>query len=197
MSFLTKKLPTAVRIGEEVHPINTDFRTALRIMTAFECPQLTSSEKQIIMLTNLYQGKIPEDLETACRQAVKFLNGGEETAESEEEPTENNLGRLYSFSKDAKFIFAAISQTHGVDVDSIPHLHWWKFMAYFLDLSESCFFSRLVYLRRQKRTGKWSKEEREWYYSIQDIADLPEDAIHDENLDEFMELLEGGALSKI
>lgn len=191
MNILTDKLPTAVRVDGKVYPVNTDFRVCLKIVIAFEDPELASAEKQTIMCRLLYGKNIPDNLEAACMQAVKFLNCGESINENEE-PAGENIGRLYSFSQDAGFIFTAINQTHGIDLESVSYLHWWKFTSYFLDLSEECFFSRLIYLRRQKKTGKWTKEEKEWYYSIQKIADLPEDELHDENLDNFISLFKGG-----
>jgi len=63
----------------------------------------------------------------------------------------------------------------------------------FLDLREDCFFHRLVHLRRQKNLRKMTKEEKELYYRIQDIVDLPEVKTSEElkAANEFMKLLNG------
>lgn len=193
MSILTQKLPKAVLVDGQVYDVAYDFRTCLKIITAFEDRELAAIEKQMIMLKLFYKDRVPEDAVKACETAVKFLNCGEIYVDNEESAG-SNLGRLYSFTQDAKYIFTAINQTHGVDLEAVDDLHWWKFSAFFLDLREDCFFCRLTYLRKQKKLGKMSKEEQAWYYSIQKIVDFEGDDIvaDDENLNEFLALLNEG-----
>lgn len=201
MNILTDLLPTAVEIEDTVYELDTDFRTCLTIIMAFEDLELTDYEKQMVMLDLLYK-EIPENIKEACRLAVKFLDCGEDP--EAKESSDDNAGRLYSFNQDAKYIYSAIKQSHGVDLETIDYLHWWKFSYMFLDLREDCFFNRLIHLRRQKNLGKLTKEEKELYYRIQDIVDLPEVCTAEEQqvADEFMRLLRegkseaGDALSK-
>lgn len=189
MNALADRLPRAVEIEGKEHPINADFRVGLRIMEAFEDPELTGQEKQAVMLKLLYP-EIPENTAEACRLAVKFLNGGEEPDEGR---AEGEAVRRYSFTKDAKYIFTAVLQTHGVDLERIEYLHWWKFQWLFLDLREDCFFSRLIYYRTQRDKGKLTREEAEYCRTIKDILDLPEDRNPraDAAEEEFMRLLRG------
>lgn len=193
INYLTDRLPEAVKVGEKVYKINADFRPCLKTIMAFEDEGLTLGEKQTICLYNLYGENIPEDVETAYKQAIKFLNCGDEIAE-ENEPSGDILGRLYSFSRDSKYIFTAIRQSCGIDLEAVDFLHFWKFVALFSDINGKCFFRDLLYLRAQKRKGKLTKEEREWYFSIKDIVDMPEDDLtaDDENMKEFMAALNGG-----
>lgn len=189
MNILTNYLPEAVEIDGEIYDLDTDFRTGLDIMIAFEDPELTDQEKMSVMIHLLYK-EIPSNLEEACRQAVKFLNCGEEeqtgAAGGESE-------RLYSFAKDAKYIYSAIQQSHGVDLESVAYLHWWKFSYMFLDLQEDCFFSKMLYYRKQEPRGKLTKEEREYCNTIRSILDLPQYVSSEAKAvgDEFMRLLNG------
>ncbi|ADY54714.1 putative protein GP15 [Syntrophobotulus glycolicus DSM 8271] len=191
MNILTEQLPTAVEIDGAVYELDTDFRSCLNIILAFEDQELTDYEKQIVLLQLLYR-EIPENAKEACRLGVKFLDCGEEQGEGGSHG--DGAGRLYSFNQDAKYIYSAIKQSHGVDLETVDYLHWWKFCYMFLDLREDCFFHRLIHLRRQKNLGKLTKEERELYYKIQDIVDLPEVRTSEEKIvaDEFMRLLNGG-----
>jgi hypothetical protein len=118
---------------------------------AFEDNDLTPQEKQIILLSMLYP-TIPPDTQIAIEKANLFLNGGE-IGEVKDGP------RLYSFSKDANFIFSAFKQTHGIDLDT-AQLHWWKFLALFMDLGSETTFCQLTALRNRLATGKASKEEK-------------------------------------
>lgn len=189
MNLLTDILPDAFEISGAVYPINWDFRTALLIMEAFEDKALLPFEKQCVMLNLLYGENIPEDTEAAMKMAVKFLDCGESHDDTQE--NQQPAQRLYSFTKDANYIFTAINQTHGIDLQSVNKLHWWKFCFLFQDISEDCFFSRLIYLRKQKAAGKLTKEEWQWYNSIRDIAELDGSEIdEDPAIKEFMALLE-------
>lgn len=170
MNALTDNLPSSVIIDNTVYEINTNFRDCLKIILAFENSELTQIEKQIIMLNILYK-KIPKNIEKACELAIKFLNLGKEGLENRAE----GIGRLYSFEKDSAYIFSAIQQTYGIDLERIEYLHWWKFIYLFFDLNGDCFFNKIVYLRRQKKLGKLTKEELSQYNNLRDIIDLPEE----------------------
>ncbi len=187
MNILIEQLPSAVEIDGEIYELNTDFRTCLSIILAYEDLELTIHEKHGIMLQLLYK-EIPDNTDKACKLGVKFLNCGED---QEGVSDSDGIGRLYSFEKDAVYIYSAIKQSHGIDLEEVDYLHWWKFSYMFLDLKEDCFFNRLIHLRRQKKLGKLTKEERELYYKIKDIVDIPEARTSEEQsvADEFMRLL--------
>lgn len=190
MNILTEGLPVAVEIDGVTYDLNTDFRTGLGIMMMFEDAELTNYEKMLAMVRMLYK-EVPGNVQKACELGVKFLNCGEEQKYGS--GGDDGVGRLYSFSQDAKYIYSAILQSHGVDLEQIDYLHWWKFSYMFLDLKEECFFNRIICLRRNKALGKMTKEERELYSKIRDIIDLPMVYTQEEKEveDEFMRLLNG------
>ena len=167
MNALIDQFPEAIQIDDRAYSINADYRNCLRIILAFEDVELTNFEKEAVMLNLLYD-EIPRDVTKACELAVKFLNCGEHANECTEEGE-----RVYSFEQDAKYIYSAIKQSHGIDLEQVDFLHWWKFNYLFMDLDEKCFFCRLLYLRNQKSKGKLTKEEWDWYYSIKEVVDLP------------------------
>lgn len=168
MNILIDEPPTAVEIDGQEYDIDTDFRTCIRIILAFEDNDLVDVEKQMTLLDNLYPVQ-PENVEAALRQGIKFLNGGKSETEEENE----EVLRLYSFSTDANFIFAAFKQTHGIDLET-AQLHWWKFLALFMDLGSETTFCQLVGLRKRVKTGKATKEEREASREMGDMFNVPE-----------------------
>lgn len=188
MNILTEQLPSAVEIAGREYPINTDFRTCVKVILAFEDPELTGHEKQVVLLNNLYD-QIPDDVAGAISMAMKFLNGGEDAP-----PDTEYQPRVYSFAKDANFIFAAFKQTHGVDLET-AQLHWWKFLALFMDLGSETTFCNLVSLRKRVKTGKASKEERQAAREMGDLFDIPEPdnrtLEEKEQENEFMQLIGG------
>ena len=166
MNVLTESLPRTVGIDGVEYPVNTDFRACLRVMLAFEDAQLTPHEKQAILLQNIYS-EIPGNIVGAIEAANLFLNGGEVQENEHQGP------RLYSFSKDANFIFAAFRQTHGIDLQR-EDLHWWEFLALFMDLGQDTTFCNLVAMRKRVKTGKATKEERQAALEMGDMFDIQE-----------------------
>ena len=191
MNTLIDKFPTKALIDGKVYELNTDFRNCLKIILAFEDDELLDFEKAEIMLRNLYGENIPKNTDEAIRKAIYFLDCGEE--DEEKKVGTSNSTRLYSFTKDAKYIYSAIKQTHGIDLESIEYLHWWKFVYLFLDLNPECFFFFFFDLRNKKKKGKLSKEERRLYIQLYDILELNDKPKFTEEeqkeIDEFMELL--------
>lgn len=192
MSHLTDRFPEAVRIDGVIYPINTDFRVGIRIMTAFEDPRLTGFEKQAVMCGLLFQNQ-PPDFGKACAAAVKFLDCGENRKDDSEEQGDEK--RVYSFTKDHRYIYSAILQSHGVDLQTVDHMHWWKFCAMFADLREDSAFQSMVSLRRRANKGKLTKEEQRVWYELQDLLSLEEkepDPERDAALAEFERRMKGG-----
>lgn len=189
-NVLIDLLPTTVEIDGQQYMVDSDFRTCLRIILAFEDTELTSVEKQMVMLNNLYP-EMPDTIAEAIKQGIWFLDGGQAEGNREE----RSARRVYSFEKDAPYIFSAFRQTHGIDLETIEYLHWWKFLYLFMDLGEDTFFVRLVGLRKRLADGSATKEERKAAREMGAIVELPEeDNMTVEELkevDHFMALLEG------
>lgn len=170
MNILTENLPQKIKIKNTIYNINFDYKTIINILLAFEDTELTRSEQTYIMLKNLYKGEISkEDTQEAIEKAIKFIDGGKI-----EEPDNLNQKekRIYSFKKDGNYIFSGISQTHNIDLSEKNNLHWWVFLAFFMDMSPNCTFGELVYYRKRKNENKLTKEEKEHYKKIKKLVDL-------------------------
>ncbi len=188
MNILTDVLPRTITINGIEHAVDAGFRNCLKIINAFEDNGLTSSEKQVILLNNLYDD-IPDDTNQALLQGLRFLNGGEESDQGG-----NDNPKLFSFVKDANLIYAAFRQTHGIDLGK-EDLHWWEFVALFMDLGSDTAFCNLTSLRKRVKTGKATKEERLAARELGDLFDVPD--VDTRSLEEkeaenkFMKLLRG------
>ena len=58
MNPMLTRFPESVRIDGVRYPLNTDFRVGLRIMSAYEDPQLTRFERQVVLCRLLYQEQL-------------------------------------------------------------------------------------------------------------------------------------------
>ena len=168
MNILTNKLPTKLKVNNKIYDINYDYRTIILTLQALEDSELTKIEKLSIMVQNIYKAEIPdEDFEEACRKACLFIDLGKE-----DDGKSKSNQRIFSFQKDASYIFSGINSTHNTDIEQIDNLHWWKFMAYFMDMSPDCMFGEITYYRKRKAEGKLTKEEKITYEKIKDLIDL-------------------------
>jgi hypothetical protein len=170
MNILVEELPESLEVDGKSYRINSDFRACLLIMMAFEDNELTMQEKQYILLNNLFAKEMPSNLEGAIQAALQFLNG---KSGSDGETEERTSPRLYSLSHDANFIYAAFKQTHGIDLQT-DKLHWWKFLALFMDLGSETTFCSLVSLRKRIKTGKATKEEKAAAREMGEMFIVPE-----------------------
>lgn len=184
MNVLTDKFPTKINVNNKILSINSDFRNCIKIIEAFEDEDLLDDEKYLILIKRLYIDEIEdEDLQEAIIKGIKFLDLGEENEDGEE-----NVKRLYSFTKDDNYIYTAIRQSHNIDLNSIGYLHWWNFVYLFLDIGQDCMFNQLIYYRQRKNEGKLTKDEKKVYISMRKILDLNYEEDNEDD-DEFMKKL--------
>lgn len=190
MNILVDRLPTTIEIDGASYRIDADFRACLRIIMAFEDSELTQLEKYLLFFDNLYIDK-PGEVETALKRGAEFLNCGKEDGEY---GADAGL-RVFSWNKDANLIYAAFQQTHGIDLTAVEFMHWWRFVALFMDMGSDTAFCNLVGLRQKVMTGKASKEERQAAREMGQMFVV--DPIDDRSIEEieaeraFMELIRG------
>jgi hypothetical protein len=161
-------LPKMIDVNGEKRLIRADFRPCLDIILAFEDKNLTETEKISVMLEILFVKPkfAPDDLQNAVTAAVRFLNGGATTiAET------SSTDRLYSWTKDANFIFSGIDRVLGYSCRSCAFLHWWEFLAAFNDMGE-CGFSRILHMRIGAKRGTLTKSERREFSENREIYSL-------------------------
>lgn len=153
-NILIDALPVAVEIGGQEYNIDADFRSCLRSLIAFEDSDLTMQEKMLIVYVNLYGEDGPEDVAAALEKAMWFLNGGQEDA------SEGSKHRVFSWDKDADLIYAGFQQTHRIDLQTVGFMHWWKFLALFMDIGADTVFCNLVSLRSRVASGEATQYEK-------------------------------------
>ncbi len=164
-NILVEAPPESIEIKGQMVEVNWDFRSCLRTILAFEDMELTGIEKSIVLIRNLYKEE-PPDIREAIEKGIIFLDGG-----IEPDP-DNPDSRIFSFNQDARFIMAGFRQTYHMDLQK-EELHWWTFLALFMDLGPDTTFSNLVGLRKRVKDGDATKEERKVASDLGEIFELP------------------------
>ena len=160
-------LPTSVEFGGREWAIETDYRQVIRVLAAFEDPDLTEAEKATICLYNLYVDleDIPGDqMQGAFDAALAFIdagNGGDEDGP-----------RTMDWTQDAPLIFPAVNRAAGFEVRSVDYMHWWTFLGLFMEIKDSVYSTVLGLRQKRARGKKLEKEEREFWEHNQKICKL-------------------------
>lgn len=162
-NILVDAPPTTIEIDGREHEVNYDFRTCLKIILAYEDPELAAIEKAMVLVELLYKEK-PSNFRKAVEKGVEFLDAG-----VSRENSANH--RVFSFQKDDRFIMAGFRNTYGIDLHEVD-LHWWDFLTLMLDLGPDTTFTSLVSLRHRVKSGKATKEEKQAARDLGDVYDL-------------------------
>ncbi len=65
-----------------------------------------------------------------------FLAMKTENAEEDESITRSATKQLYSFEQDAECIYSAFREVYGINLQTIPYMHWWEFQTLFAGLGK-------------------------------------------------------------
>ncbi len=152
-------LPTALTVGGAEMPIRTDFRDVLYLMGIFADPDYEPDEKAAVCLRVLFvdgEDIPPEHTEEALRAAVEFMDGGIPARSDRKTP------RIVDWRQDGPIIIPAVNKVLGREVRAMPYLHWWTFLAAYMEIGDS-LFSTVVGLRQKRAKGrKLEKYEQEF-----------------------------------
>lgn len=169
MNPLLDPLEWAVWIGGRRYSLNADFQTSIRFEIVMLDSGLSREEKALAAL-DLYFDEIPDDLETAIEVIVDFYRCGSQPLGTGN--SAGSIGRVYSFSHDGQYIYAAFWQQYGIDLTR-ERLHWWQFRALFNALSPDTLFVKIMGWRSMEIDGKLPREEQERLRKLKEQYALP------------------------
>lgn len=162
-------LPRSVEIKNTEIPINWDYRCALDIMEVLADSKLSNQERGFFALGFFYptfREMPPNWHQEATQKLFWFLRAGEP------EEGKKNAPKLMDWKQDFRFLVPPISKAIGRDIREPEPLHWWTFLAGYMEMGE-CTFSQIVSIRRKlARREKLSKTEQSWYRENKDIVKL-------------------------
>ncbi len=164
MNILIDRLPESVEIGGVRYPINTGFRISILFELLVRDKKIPD-EYKIIGLLRLYYDKIPPDKDEAIKQALWFYNCGRSVKKKKEERNKTRAAFrkdkvLYSFEKDAPYIYAAFKAQYGIDLQDIEDMHWWKFSAMFDGLTSDHQIRKIMEIRGMSTSGMSNKQKQ-------------------------------------
>lgn len=176
-------LPVTLNVCGKECLIRSDYRVVLDCIFAMNDPNVDKRDMGIIILSNIYQDayeimktnqhmiektqrilELFDDVSEAINQAIWFISGGEEDKKSKI--------RLMDWEQDFKLLIAPINQIMGQEIRALSYLHWWTFLAAYLNIGESNFLTVIEIRRKLKKGKKLEKWEREFYHENKGMVDL-------------------------
>ena len=183
-------LPTSLEVCGTEYPIETDFRVILDIFSVLSAVELTSEEKCFGVLGMFYPGffTMPwEHMEEAIKQCFWFINGGNEEAQKKST-------KLMDWEQDFRLLVAPINRIAGQEVRALPYLHWWTFVAAYMEIGDGTL-AMVISIREKLANGrKLEKYERQYYHDHPEEFEFSSDKARKEReRDEIMEIWNDGS----
>lgn len=167
-------LPKTVLIDDREYAIRYDFRVILEIMSMLQDDELSGEDKTEALLEMFYM--FPDEIsntQRAVEACFEFIDNSKRQ--------KRKSPRLMDWEQDFEYIIAPVNrvlgfETRAVDYDPVTNtggVHWWTFLAAFMEIGGDCLYSQIVSLRdKQARRKKLEKYEKEFLKRNADIVRL-------------------------
>lgn len=163
-------LPTSVNVAEVDWDIRTDFRIVIDVLIAFDNPEYDNAEKWLYAMMSMVVDfdNLPEELYTQMSEALNaFIDMG-----IKEEKHRTNR-KVMDWEQDASLIVTAVNKVVGHEIRAEKYMHWWTFLASYLEIDNKCLYSHILQIRSKKARGKkLEKWEQQFYIENKSLIDI-------------------------
>lgn len=170
LNVLYEQFPEHVIVHGIQYQIETDFREWIRFYELVEDDTVPWMIKVDLML-RWFCDDIPDDLESAIYALGDFLSARELYEIDEDSPdykSDNECKEpVFSFSEDAGCIYGAFVDCYGIDLQTVPYMHWWKFWTLLDGLPHDTEIKQRIMYRSIDVNSIEDKEEKKRVKKIQ------------------------------
>ena len=164
------QLPQTLKVCNKDYAIRSDYRDILTVIAAYNDKDLSDREKVFVCLSRIYKDldSMPRD-KTTYSEAFKAATEFMECRMSNDKPSP----KVVNWQKDEQLIFPAINKVAGMEVRSVPYLHWWTFLGYFQAVDRDNLWGFILTIRQKRATGKkLEKHEKEFLTANRELCSL-------------------------
>ncbi|PED41968.1 Gp15 family bacteriophage protein [Bacillus cereus] len=171
MFSLSHALDDSVEFNGEVYQLDLSFDNILLVFEALEDESITRDiDKVLIVLRLLFVDDVElESLDTIVlvykgimEQVIGAPQQKDDMEEIEEAEYIECEEKFYDLQQDAQYIYASFLKDYGIDLfEQQGKLHWKKFNALLMSLSDDTMFKKIISIRQRKETKDMSQEERQ------------------------------------
>lgn len=169
MNMLTDSVPESLTIAETEYEINTDFRVWLKFEMLLS-DEIEDSNATLLDIKKLiFKSELPPDRadEEATEQILWFYRCGKP-----EQKGGKSSKKIFDYDYDDGYICAAFMEQYHIDLNK-ANLHWWKFHALMLSLSENTEFVKIMGYRAIEINSKMSAAQKAFYQKMKKHYKLP------------------------
>lgn len=169
MNMFLDSVPESLWIAGTEYKINPDYRVWIKFQLMLMDDDEDSETLFDKILNLVFADERPPEsaYEETTEQIMWFYRCGKEIPKSSKSQEE-----VFSYEHDDGYLAAAFRQQYQIDLDTIQ-LHWWKFYAYLLSLSDRTEFVKIMTYRAVDINSKMSPEQKQFYQKMKKHYKLP------------------------
>ena len=177
-NILLDPLPSIITIGGYEEPVDTDFRSFIKLEKILF--QEMPDDKKILKILGLFFERIaPKNIKEAVNGILYLYRCGESEEKKKTAVRKNGnvvikQKMIYDYEYDAPYIFAAFLSQYRIDLNEIEYLHWWKFQALFRGLESQNKIVEIMSYRATDLSKITDKHQRQRIAEMKRIYALPQ-----------------------
>lgn len=194
MNILIDALPDYISVGGRKYSINTDFRIWLEFDRTMRLENVSIKDK-IMMVSKLCFDKercpiLPRDAKEIMDGLLSFfLCGKVNSPKGKKEWATGKTERAFCFCQDSDYIYSAFLTQYGIDLLSIPYMHWYVFSALFRGLEEDRRIMKIIGWRLCDTDGIQNKDKKEYLRKMKDFYALSDNRTEREREEDMANIL--------
>lgn len=158
-------IPQTILIDNKEFAIRNkgDYRMVLDCLMALDDSELSKQERILSALIIFYEDingvddldKFPS-VEEAFKKMCDFFNC------NQSESSNSNNYKLIDWEQDSQLVCSAVNNVAKLEIRSVPYLHWWTFMGYYMSAGESLLGTVVNIRNKLVKGNSLEKYEREF-----------------------------------
>ncbi len=188
MSLFDEELPMQYEYEGVTYEMQTDFREWIRFELLMTDPDILPDAKPLY-LAHLIFPVIPPDPALSDFLIWFYSCGRKPNKVKAKSIAKKKTAAVYSFEYDDGYIYAAFLEQYGIDLTTVPYMHWWKFKALFKSLHD-CKICTIMSYRSEEIDSKMPERRKTQINELKQIYALPKSLSEQQKIDEAKRIME-------
>lgn len=189
MNILIDALPDFVTVKDVKYGVLTDFRIWMEFDSIMHSSTISTKDR-IMMIVRLCFDRdkckvLPEDVMEAMDALCGFYLCGKKNKGTDK----GKKGRALDFTQDSGYIYSAFLAQYGIDLLSIPYMHWYVFCSLLEGLEDSREIIKIMRFRLCEPEREQSTEKRKYLKRMKEFYALPDTRSEREREEEIANIL--------
>lgn len=182
MDLLYESLPKSVVVDGVSYPVVTNFRDWIAFFDMMADDSYSPKDKFMASM-GWFTKEVPTNPLSAWEALLQFAScedspGNSDEDETEKDYSQQNSKTCFSWVYDSAYILGAYRQCYGMDLISMPFLHWYEFMALFEALPEDVPLKKRIGYRSINLAQIKDKERRKQIEQIRRNIAIPQNPMN-------------------